>query len=242
VFGGSGCDLLARNPSPLEIYNDRFGGVTCFYRILRSNPEALIARLSHALHSREEFQWCRDTWENCTDDLERAARWYYMVQMSFSRLGRNFGRAIKRRGGIGNMFHNSLTEFHAVHQRLRDVQIENLDFRDCIKDYDDPHMIFFDDPPYLGTNNSSIYKIPWTQQDQICLCELIMEGKGFHCLCGYANGVCDAVNDTFDWDSRIEYESITTVGAVMGNDRNNREDTLVERGMSKEVLWIKEAR
>lgn len=243
VFGGSGCDLLARNVSLLEVYNDRFGGVTAFFRVLRDQPDALIQRLELCLHSREEFEWCRETWEGVNDELERAARWYYMVQMSFSQLGRNFGRAVRNRGHFGTKWFNALELFVPISQRLRNVQIENLDFRDCIREFDDPHNVFFDDPPYLGTNNGSIYKgLVWTTTDQIQLCELIHDSQGFHCLCGYANGVCDAINDRYEWDHRIEYESLTTVGAQVGTETNNLAGRIVERGMSKEVLWIKEAR
>ena len=34
-FGGTGAVLLARNPSPLEVLNDRYMGINAFYRCIR---------------------------------------------------------------------------------------------------------------------------------------------------------------------------------------------------------------
>jgi DNA adenine methylase len=34
-------------------------------------------------------------------------------------------------------------------ERMRLVQIENLDWRDCLDRYDDPDAVFYLDPPYV---------------------------------------------------------------------------------------------
>ena len=73
-FGGSGVVLLSRHESKLEVFNDRYSGVTQFYRTLRDPilEAKLLERVRLCLHSREEFMFCRDTWLACDDPIERS--------------------------------------------------------------------------------------------------------------------------------------------------------------------------
>ncbi|MCL2004695.1 MAG: DNA adenine methylase [Planctomycetaceae bacterium] len=56
-FGGSGAILFAKEPSPVEIYNDLYSDLVTFYRVLR-NPKTykkLIRFLENSPYSRELF-------------------------------------------------------------------------------------------------------------------------------------------------------------------------------------------
>lgn len=54
-FGGSAAVLLARRPSKLEVFNDRYAGVVAFYRCIRDNNLMcqLCERLDLTIHARE---------------------------------------------------------------------------------------------------------------------------------------------------------------------------------------------
>lgn len=239
VFGGSAAVLMARKPSDLEVYNDRYGGIVAFYRCLKDREKLtqLTAWLETSLHSREEFIWCASTWENCEDDVERAARWYYMLRMSFSGLGRNFGRATSGKSNSGSKLANSLKEFEPMHQRLLNVQIENLDWKQCIRDYDSKDAVFYLDPPYYGTD-AGIYKHKFTENDHKELCNTIFECQGFVALSGYENPIYDKYN----WDNRIDWEVHSTMKAMAFTDTNFRNSNDRHRPVPKEILWIKEAK
>lgn len=236
--GGSGVLLINRSPSELEVFNDRYAGVVAFYRCLRDPKkcEALIERLRLTLHSREEFIWCRDSWENAGDDFERAARWYYMLRVSFSQLGRNFGRATHGRPQQANALYNSLELFPAISRRMAKVQVENQDAVQCIIDYDHPDHVFYVDPDYIGTD-PGIYA---HRVNHLRLLDEIFRSKGFFAVSGYSN----ELYDSYDWDSRHEWEVMVSVNAQAFVNGNlvGKENVMTRDSKATEVLWIKESK
>ncbi len=237
VFGGTGVVTLNRSPSRLEVFNDRWSGLVSFYRCIRDNQklDQLIERLRLCVHSREEFMWCKTTWENCDDDVERAARWYYMIQCSFACRGKFFGRILGPATPIARKISDNLPLFQEVHMRFRDVQIENLDFRECFKDYDSSQTVFYLDPPYYENN---IYAVNFTKQDHVEMLDKVFKLKGFVALSGYKNDLYDK----FPWDSihtwsrqdkMATLSTKTDTSCVSGLD--------IEREEKTEYLWIKEA-
>ncbi len=239
-FGGSGAVLLSRNSSDLEVFNDRFAGVTCFYRVLRNTitKNQLLDRLELCLHSREEYMWCRDTWKDCVDEVERAARWWYMVMCSFAAQGRHFGRCIKGKSQMGPKLKNNLKMFENVHKRLLHVQIENQDWRQCLKDYDQKDAVWYLDPPYYQYAKG-MYECELSKEDHKELLERIFDLKGFVALSGYDN----PLYDTYHWNDRYSWTVISTSLAQSFTESNNllgMEDT-IKRGTAREVLWLKEA-
>lgn len=179
-FGGTGSVLLSRRESRIEIFNDRYSGVTCFFRVIRDKEKcnALVERLSICIHSREEFIWSRDTWKNCEDEVERAARWFYTICKSFGAQGRNFGRGTKSTAQFTNTFWGRIENIFPCHQRLKNVQIENQDWRQCLKDFDSPDMVWYIDPPYYQYAQG-MYECELKKEDHEELLERIQSLKGF---------------------------------------------------------------
>lgn len=238
-FGGSGSVLLARNPSKLEIFNDRYAGVVAFYRCIRDGKKcnALIDRLVFCIHAREEFIWSRDTWKNCEDDVERASRWYYMVQASFGGQGRNFGRAKKVKAQIAPKLKNNLKLFPALHNRMVHVQVENLDWRLCLRDFDDSEMVWYIDPPYYQVY-SGMYECEMKDEEHRELLERIFHLKGFVALSGYNN----SLYNSYRWDDKHTWEVMVSASGIAETESNNRIGTVShERRKAEETLYIKEA-
>ena len=242
-FGGSGTILLLRDAVPLEIFNDKFSGVCCFYRVLRDRIklEQLLDRVEHCLHSREEFEWCRGTWESCEDEVERAARWWTMHQMSFGKQGRHFGRSTSGKAQTGWALRGIPQFFRPTHHRLQGVQIENLDWTHIMKDYDSEETVFYLDPPYVKYSKGQ-YKHEFTKKDHFYLCEFIFTRvKGFVALSGYSDPETRDIYDRYKWDDIVEWEvNSLTAGINVFPDAPERGRD-VQRGMAKECLWIKEA-
>ncbi len=240
-FGGSGAALLSRRPSKLEIFNDRYAGVTVFYRCVRDPVKcrALVERLELCIHSREEFIWCKETWKNCEDEVERAARWYYMTLMSFSQKGQCFGRALKGRAQQGPKLHNNLRLFHDVHLRMREVQVENLDWRECFRDFDSPDMVWYLDPTYYDCTRG-MYEHEMSKDEHIELCERAHHLRGFVALSGYDN----PIYNRYKWDDKRSWTVHVSMLGMSFTETNNlagMEDVL-KRGSAQEVVWIREAR
>jgi len=238
-FGGSAAVLLARYPSTLEVYNDRYGGVVAFYRCMRNETkmQRLCDLLDLTVHSREDFVWCKATWDKVDDDVERAARWYYMLSYSFGGLSRNFGRSTSGRGTLSGKIRNAIKKFPEIHNRFKKVQVENQDWYDCIHDYDSEDAVFYIDPPYIEAD-SGIYKNKMTIDDHRRLLTTIFDLKGFVAVSGYNN----PLYENQDWDDRIEWDAHVSIQSLAYTEGNRKQqlEGLEKRGKSAEVLWIKE--
>lgn len=228
-FAGSAAVLLSRSKSRLEVLNDRYSGISCFYRCLRDKPEELIDRLSMSINSKEEFYYCKQTWENCEDPVERAARWYYMLSYSFGSMGRHWLRNFNAHAG---KLLNRLPSFREIHERLKDVQIDNCDWYDCLIDYDSKDTVFYIDPPYLDTPTGT-YKHNMSKQDHVNLLNTIHGLDGFVAISGHG----DPLYEQYEWDDRIEFVKQYSIGGM--TDKDGYERDLNQRPKDKEVLWIK---
>jgi DNA adenine methylase len=225
-FGGSASVLLSRPKSRLEVYNDLFGGVVAFYRALRSEPDALIKRLELTVHSKEEFYYCKETWND--EDLttvERAARWYYTQKYSFGGVGRNWGRVLKGSNNFSGKLVNSLDLLPVIHERFREVQIENQDFIHCLRDYDSKDTVFYLDPPY-PTSYKGTYKWELSTERHQELIETCLDLEGFVVLSSYKN----SLYDSYSWDDFKEWESRVTVKGYRSESKE----------VAKECVYIKE--
>ena len=235
-FGGSGAILLARQPSKIEVFNDRYAGVTDFYRCLR-NPvmlNTLIDWLELTVQSREEFLGCRDTWIDTEEITERAARWYFMTMYSFGALGRNFGRATKGPTTSAGIIQRKLKLFHKIHERFVNVIVENRDALKLIPEFDSDDTVFYLDPPYVDAH-AGIYKNEMTVDDHRELIEIIFSLDGFVAVSGFPN----PLYSKNPWDDIIEFEVFCSISPVGCTEGNNKKDSIDKRQNQKEVLWIK---
>ena len=237
-FGGSGAVLLARRKSILEVFNDRYAGVVALYRVIRDEDKLkqFLDRMRIIIHSREEFKWCKDTWENHADDVERAARWYYMTMCSFGSLARNFGRATSGQNIMVSKIRNKFPEFQPLHDRIKDVTFENQDWERMVRDFDQEDAVFYMDPPYL-TAHRGTYKNEMSYDEHRHMLDTIMEMKSLVAVSGFNN----ELYDSYDWDERHTWDIAQSIKPMAFTDENNKtcEDGINTRTDHEEVLWIK---
>jgi DNA adenine methylase len=123
-------------------------------------------------------------WKNreFKNDLERAGTFIYLLCASYG--GKYYsvfttpGKKVDtHRPFTPIASYNSLIDnlTHIAH-RLRNVIIENLDYRELLAKYDTPNTLFYLDPPYLGRK---YYGCPvWTEDDYIELHSHIVKLQG----------------------------------------------------------------
>lgn len=173
VFGGGGTDLINRDPSPIETYNDLNGKVVNFFSVLRNQPEVLIQQLELTPHSRNEYD------EACYDEadspVEQARKFFIRTQQSIHAAGAQD----KVKGWAASLTESrvSISEktqkwlrgvqmLYEVAERFKHVQIENRDFRFILKAYDSPGTLFYCDPPYdMSKRSSTKYEFDFVNQD-----------------------------------------------------------------------------
>jgi len=142
VFGGAGWVLFGKEPHKLEVLNDIDGELINLYRCIKYHPEALQKEFEFMLVSREQFYDTRDKNLKGLTDIQKAARYFYLIKISFGGNKDSFGTDRK------NLI-SAIEYLSEVTQRLKNVVIENKDFSDLIKVYDRPNALFYCDPPYF---------------------------------------------------------------------------------------------
>lgn len=245
AFGGTGVVLLNRNLSKLEVFNDRYAGITAFFRVVR-DPKLFplfMERVSATLHSREEFIWCKKTWKNCDDDIERAARWYYMIRFAVNgKPNSTFGRSKNPVVRFADRLHKSLPLFHPLHRRLHTVTIENLDWRICLDDFDQTGFVWYLDPTYLDSTPGT-YDEELSLQDHKELSARIPYLKGFVALSGYDSPIARSIYDKAGmWDEVISWDRTSTALAQAFTESNSLVNHEGSRGKVKEILWLRKFR
>ena len=152
-FAGAAWVLFGKPLSQVEILNDIDQELVTFFRVIKSEPEKLIASFEWELVSRAEFERLAGLQSYELSDIERAHRFYYLImagwggELNYPR----FATSITD-GGHGNRLIGALKTLRErvlpVYERLRTVIIENLDWRECIDRYDRVNTVMYLDPPY----------------------------------------------------------------------------------------------
>jgi len=243
-FGGGGSLLFAKKPSPVEVYNDLDSGLVNFFRVLRDPEkfERFHRLVSFTPYSREEYNFCRETWEKCEDDVERAYRWFVVARMSFGGFfGHSWGFAVTRslRGMADpcSRWLSTIEGLPEIHARLMRVQIEHKDFREIFTIYDTPNTLFYCDPPYVpDTRRAGTYKHEMSLQDHSKLVEILLKLKGKVLLSGYCHPVYEPLEQA-GW-RRYDYE---TACYAVGKTRKTGilgEGVAKEKQPRVESVWV----
>ncbi len=155
VFGGA-LNVLYAKEVPThgkyrEVANDFNSDLINLHRCIRTNPLLLKKYLDDLLISREIFTDIKFKNLKPRDFVEKAAFYFYQLQMSFGSKGDNFAMCAKSRKPK-----NIYKDFSTWSERLKMTTIENMDFEKLILNYDRVEAFFYLDPPYVGTE--SYYK------------------------------------------------------------------------------------
>ncbi|MFC7047289.1 DNA adenine methylase [Halobacteriaceae archaeon GCM10025711] len=159
VFGGAAGVLFNKDPavSTVEVYNDRDEDLVQFFRVLREQPDELVAWLDAVPFARAVHDHWADRYYNgyrASDPIARAGQFFFLRYSQF-------GAGYESKNGFGTSkvrsralsFANKKDRLQKFADRFRDVIIENLDWVAVIEKYDGPETVFYLDPPYLGTED-----------------------------------------------------------------------------------------
>lgn len=144
-FGGAGWVMFYKPRwANLEVYNDLDSRLVNMFRCVKYHPEELKRELAYMPHSREIFDKLKH--HDGLTDIQRAARFIYLLNRSFGGKGETYGRSLKTPSGKSpDSIIELITE---INQRLSRVRIEHQDFEVVLTDYDRQGAFFYCDPPY----------------------------------------------------------------------------------------------
>lgn len=193
VFGGAGHLLFGKKPSKIDVYNDLHSGLVNLFNVIREQPEEFQQLLTLTPYSRETFNESKH-WETIEEPIEKAYWFYIRLMQSFSNSFSSWSYTItsSRRGmanSVSRWLGNVDKNLPAAIERLRGLQIENLDFEELILKYDKPTTLFYLDPPYLPQTRGAkkVYKHEMSYENHERLVNVLKEIKGKAVLSGYDN-------------------------------------------------------
>ena len=160
AFGGAGWVLFYKDRwATVEVYNDKDQRLVNLFKIAKYHPEALEKETELLLHSREIFKDFIEQ-EGLTD-VQKAARFFYLVKRSFGSKAGQFGTSAKSNPAKSNV--NMIAAIKQVAQRLDRVVIENLDYKKIFEIYDTENTFFFLDPPYRHGAQYKVGRMDYTE-------------------------------------------------------------------------------
>ncbi|MEN6520050.1 MAG: DNA adenine methylase [Armatimonadota bacterium] len=225
AFGGACSLLFAKEPSPVEVYNDLDSDLVNFMRVLRDKemfPD-FYNRACLSPYSREEWQFCKEHLNDDPNPVERARRFFVLARFSFSGLvGNSFGITVtSSKGGMvqkASAYHGVLNTLPRLSERMSSVLIENKDFRKIIAAYDSDETFFYLDPPYLPeTRRGGSYKCEMTTEDHHNLVKMLQSIKGKVMLSGYPSELYDSLGwKKLEWEVPCCAVGRTKVSGLQG--------------------------
>lgn len=175
-FCGGAALFFMKEPSSVEVLNDINTDLVNLYRIVRHHVHELHAQFKWTLVSRQNWEWLRDTPPETLTDIQRAARFLYMLRLAFGTKANSptFGTAT-----VSPPKFNLLTlerDLEAAHLRLSRTTLENLCWQKCIEKYDREHTLFYCDPPYWQVAG---YGVPfeWEQYQALAQHSKTIQGQ-----------------------------------------------------------------
>lgn len=233
-FGGAGHIILRKSPSEIDVYNDISEDLYNFFKTLRSDSrDELIAKIQLTPYSRQEFLRCSNNTLSNMDDIERARVFYIKTMQSFSSIGKSwsYSKNKSRRGMsqavskfLGNVDKNMLDCI----DRLREVQVENLDIIELINKYDSEDTFFYLDPPYISETRVSddVYDEEMPVEKHKEMLNTLLNIKGKCLISGYNHEVYDILIKN-GWNR-----------VILGKYKHRNGDTKgVKKNTRQEIVW-----
>lgn len=149
-FAGAAAVLFAKEPSREEILTDidpqKIFGLNFLKTMTEEQRKALMRKDWE--NSKERFDALRDS--KPVNPVDRFYRYMYCQWVSFGAMGKHWAKSCYEPGRAIRYFETKAPRFK---ERLKNVRIELMDWKDSIKRFDVPGAFFYIDPPYIGTQN-----------------------------------------------------------------------------------------
>ncbi len=208
AFGGAAHVLIRKPPfKHIEVYNDLNDDLVRFWMAARDQPEALQQRIDTLPYSRSLYSAYRQSLRRHEpmDDLERAARWFYLLRSTFGGVpdfSKGWGYTIQQGSNKAHSIRTATALLALVAERFRFIQIEHQDFATIIQTYQTPRTLLYVDPPYKGCESyydASDGKALFTEQDHHRLATLLKATPALVALSYYEHPLVEELYPAASW-------------------------------------------
>jgi len=193
VFGGTAAEFAFKSPSRREIINDIDDNVYSALSVLtdRRLSADLIRLLGNGFDARRLYYECYDRLQfGNLSKLDRAYCYLIVGNLGFQgghpMLSRSYACGPSKKQRLKTL----VPAVHAWRDRMKNVEVENLDAFDLIDIYDRHDVFALLDPPYhLATCHPQLYV--HNALDHRRLVKRLQQFRGRAMLCGYEHGLYD---------------------------------------------------
>jgi DNA adenine methylase len=233
-FAGGGSIFFAKNKSPKNILNDLDSELMNVYRVIRDEPENLIAFLKGKPASKELHNYYKKEFKP-KNHLERAGRWYYMNRVSFSGImnmqncyfGYGDKFSMRPENWPRNILRTSL--------KLQGVMLLCEDFEKIINNVPDNSFLFVD-PPYFNADQDKFYTYTFTREDHYRLRDVLNKNSSrLQFFLTYDN--TDELRELYSWAKEV-HEKEWNYCINRTDDQKNGIKRKGERYKGKEVFIL----
>jgi DNA adenine methylase len=232
-FFGGGSLFFRKTPSKIETINDINSDVVNFFRLLQDKErfEKFKERIKYTPYSREVFNEARDSFQKYefgSDD--RVYNWFVSIRQSFSGNGRNWSMSVSREVKTTQRWNSCYKNLDGVFNRLRNTQIENIDFENVFKTYAvDENCFVYCDPPYVHSTRKQIddYVFEMTDDDHLRFINVCLDSPAKIMISGYDNSLY--AEHLKDW-KKLQFDVICHAVNKKGKTKEN--------AMRHEIIWM----
>ena len=183
VFGGSGyiSQTINREKFTNIIYNDINDKLTTLLKLIKEKPEKLTPLLMLLPYGRSYHRFIRELYKESKNlgDLETSVLLFYGMNTSFNHsiAKSGFSYAIVPYSNEAKKYKRQIRNIFTIAEKWKDITIENLDFREVIKKYDNKETVFYLDPPFVF-RSKEYYGIDFTINDLQDMAKILTQIKG----------------------------------------------------------------
>jgi DNA adenine methylase len=198
AFGGAGHLLFYKQKSEIEVYNDIDKRLVNFFRVIKNENDFKKFKeiIQNYKFSKKSFIEAKENINKTNDKIKQAIYFFILNRLSYAGNCKTYSKSLDKRKSYKNIIKFYLDY---AHNRLKDVIIENLDFKDCILKYDSKDTLFFIDPPYLESRG--LYDYELTIERHLELLKLVKSCKAKVILCSDDNELYK--KELKDWNKKI---------------------------------------
>lgn len=238
-FMGSAAVLLNHPRSQLEVINDLDSELVHFMKTLadREKGKELVERLSKLYYENWVFADAMESKRKHyrdMSDVDKAVAIYVLISQSFNCLRKNFSK--KMYGDTNEYRADVQFNIPKVHERLRDVHIENMNGIDMLaRIADNPNAFAFVDPPYRhdlrGKGADRAYACELPHSEQVRMLKTIRNAKCKIMLCGYRE---ESGHDLYDIYLLPYGWRCYKLAEVVKSSQANKK----QRDIAEEFIWV----
>lgn len=218
-FCGGASIFFAKSKAQRNILNDKDEELVNCYIKIRDDPSGLADILEGYPADKETHKFFKNEYKP-HNDLERAARLYFLNRTSFSGIMKMencyFGYGDKYSMQPKNWRNHLLT----TSRKLQGVEIYNKDFESIIDEAPEGSFLFID-PPYFNRDQDKLYNPAFTKEDHYRLSDsLRRNGCHLNFLLTYDNE--EEIREMYSWSKEImDKEWLYTVNRTDDQTKGN---------------------